>query len=916
MAGRFPGAEGKQPVHQTGAGWGSYCSAVPIVQLAGSLVDLDSGRVRRLGCDGSLSPLQLRLLRVLVERSGQDLDRALLRDEVGFGSDSDRAVDAAVRSLRKGVERDPSQPDHVQTVHGTGYRFNSSVGSSGPDSLPRQWDQFVGRGKELFALGAAFLEGAGLVTLHGPAGVGKTRLSLRFGETAPVHGLDEGVLLVELADAGDEASLCDRVAAALDLPLAGPLDPVLRIGRALGAGRRATLVILDNGEQLVDVLAEALATWMAEAPSVRWLVTSQKPVGLDGERLLTVPPLGPGEAVRLFEERARAQGAGSSQLDQQLMGSVCRRVEGLPLAVELAAARVPVLGLDGLDAALSSSFGLLSRPGWEGEERHRTLHAAISWSWSLLDESGREALSYCSVFRGGFSPAAAHRVLDDSEPGPRLEALVAASLLVREEGHRAEPVRYKLGLPVRELAARQLDDSGLGPAVAERHRLWCMDLVMSLGGQLWASGSRGATDQLMAELPNLLAAHRSFVRHDPVAALSMVLSMQPSLRIRSSLQQQSELLSTSLEAAGESAPAGLRSLALAAWASVCSDRGGQEEAWAAFAEARRLAAESGDPATLGWVLMRDGLLSARTGEAEQAERALAQARELSRRAGQADLEAEVCTVFGIVRENQGRLAEAEELLEEALGLARAAGHPRALAAALGNLGIVAGRRGDGDAAKEFRSQAIAAYRAIDSRAHLATMLVNQGVAAVQAGDAEAAVSYSREAIEACRRLGNADGEAIATSNLALAELELGHSEQAEAGFRSAIDQLRRLGRPREEGFAHMGLGLLLQVRGSLPDADSQLHHSITLFEQHGDRIAVVLVRGLLAIVRLERGQVEDARALFEKARSGAEEQTSDELLRAVESLLPVFGFEQESAPGNSHYERVAGAAVAAFRART
>jgi len=114
----------------------------------------------------------------------------------------------------------------------------------------------------------------------------------------------------------------------------------------------------------------------------------------------------------------------------------------------------------------------------------------------------------------------------------------------------------------------------------------------------------------------------------------------------------------------------------------------------------------------------------------------------------------------------------------------------------------------------------------------------------------------------------------------------------------------------------MGLGLLLQVRGSLPDADSQLHHSITLFEQHGDRIAVVLVRGLLAIVRLERGQVEDARALFEKARSGAEEQTSDELLRAVESLLPVFGFEQESAPGNSHYERVAGAAVAAFRART
>ena len=885
-----------------------------IVQLASSLVDLGGGRVRRLGHDSQLSPLELRLLRFLVERDGESLDRTTLLEEVWNHEVSERGVDAAVRSLRKRVEADPSQPDHIQTVHGTGYRFCGEPSPALQAWLPRQWNEFVGRGDELFELGSAFLDGASLVTLHGPAGVGKTRLALQFAATAAVHGLDAGARFVELAEEVDQGGLCGRVAGALELPLSGEAEPVARVGRALRAAA-PLLLVLDNAEQFVDVLGPALASWMTSAPHVRWLVTSQRPLSIPHEHLFALQPLRENQAVRLFEDRACAIGARSAQLDRELMGQVCRRVEGLPLAVELAAARAHALGLEALDEALSRSLQLLNRRGWQGEPRHATLYAAIEWSWSLLDEPARRTLRRCSVFRGGFSLSAAQAVLDCADAAAQLPELVAASLVAREseEGHQES--RYRLSLTVRDFAAARLLEAGAEGEVEAAHRRWFLALVRQLGGEMWVSSAREDVDQLMVELPNILAAHQGLLRSDPDEALALAVALEPVLRLRGGLRQQSQLLSSSLEAAGDRAPPGLRALALAAWSSVCSDLGDKGGARVALDEALPLSVDSGDSQIQAWVLMRDGLLCTRTGEGPRGESLLVQARALAQEAGQQGLEAEVCAILGILRENQGRLDEAEALLQDALKLGREGDHLRAVAAALGNLSIVAGRRGEALLAAEYRHEAIELYRAIDSKVHQATMLLNQGGAAAHVGDCEAAVRDLTAAVEACRKLGDADGEAIATSNLGLMYLELGDPALAEECLRWAMEQLHDLGRPREAGYAHMGLGLLHHERGALEDAESEFRESITLFKGHGDSIAVLQATGLLALVQLEVGRGAEAHELFEGVRRSAAEHSAPEIVRALDCLLPAFGEAATVEPGQTHFERVVSMALSAFRAR-
>ena len=187
---------------------------------------------------------------------------------------------------------------------------------------------------------------------------------------------------------------------------------------------------------------------------------------------------------------------------------------------------------------------------------------------------------------------------------------------------------------------------------------------------------------------------------------------------------------------------------------------------------------------------------------------------------------------------------------------------------------------------------------------------------MQVGDCEAAARDLQAAAEACRKLGDADGEAIATSNLGLAQLELGYPELAEHCFRRAIEQLALLGRPREQGYAHLGLALFHQERGSLPESHSHLRESIALFQQHSDSIAVPLATGLLALVELELGRDQEARRLLEDALSSAREHSEEATLRALDSLLPAFGRQPLSEPGQSHYERVVSMALSAFRART
>jgi predicted ATPase len=764
-------------------------------------------------------------------------------------------------------------------------------------------------------VGSRFVEGARLVTVQGPPGVGKTRCALQFARTSAIHGIDAEPLFVALAETSNEAEVTTALAQALDVPLAGGSSLSSRLQRALTV-RSGGLIVLDNTEQLVDSLPELLSFWMSAAPQLRWLATSQRSLSMKEEQVVVLSCLTDSEAKSLFEQRARAHGMRRERMDADLVESICGRVESLPLALELAAARASALGLAALDLALEKNLSLLSRRAWDGEDRHATLHAAISWSCSLLGSAPRRTLAGLCVFRGGFSRSAVESVIDCGDVDTAFDELVDASLVVQENGGSETDggVRYRLTSSVRDFAATALAEY-VDVGVAERHARWCLSLVTQIGGQMWSTTSREQADLLMTELPNLLAGHNFLLGTAPLKALELAVAMEPVLRVRASIQQNSSLLARSLDAASDSAPERVRASALAALAGTYSLLGDREAATLAIQQATSLAEASGDPATRAWVLARDGLLGIRMGEGARSEEILLQARLLSQEAQEEGLEAEVCAVLGILRENQGRLEEAEEVLLVALELGRSSGHERATAAALGNLAIVASRRGLPKEASALRSDAIEVYRRIDSKLHLAAMLINQGVAAVEAGQCEEAVPRCREAIAACRKLGDADGEAIATSNLALAQWELGDHESGEQGFHSAIEQFTPLGRPREQGFSHLGLALVYQVRGELEAASTQLQEAIGLFHRHGDLLAEALATCLRAVVWFEQGEQNRALAILNGVLEESE-LLSDALVRALRSALRVL--EDSGVPdlAESHYERVVAAALSAFLTRT
>ena len=272
-----------------------------------------------------------------------------------------------------------------------------------PTNLPARSDAFVGRAAALAALAAAL--DAGPVTVLGPAGVGKTRLVQRFAADRRVD-YPGGVWFCALSSARTLQDIAAPPAGALSLRLTRG-DPLERLGHAL-AGRGRALVVLDNFEHLLEHAPATVGAWRDAAPEARFVITSREPLGLEGERRLRLDPLDPAEGAALFAARAGGEPGAAD------VAALVSLLDGLPLAIELAARRAALLSpteiLEGL--AARGDRALLLRQGRSRSGRHGTLEAAIGWSWALLDRWERAALAQCAVFRGGFTARAAEAVVD------------------------------------------------------------------------------------------------------------------------------------------------------------------------------------------------------------------------------------------------------------------------------------------------------------------------------------------------------------------------------------------------------------------------------------------------------------------------------------------------------------------------
>jgi predicted ATPase len=583
-----------------------------------------------------------------------------------------------------------------------------------PHNLPAARTALIGRERECTAVARA-LAAAPLVTVTGVGGGGKTRLALAVAaDLAPRY--PDGAWFVELAAIAEPALLPEAVALALNLRPAGDADPVATLLAFLRP--RTLLLVLDNCEHLVAACADIVARALAGAPGLRILATSREPLGLVGERQhrlaplatpdsATLPPLGELAgipAVRLFV--ARAQGVDHdfrlTPANAAIVAAICARLDGHPLALELAAARVGVLGLGEILERLNDSVRLLTGGDRVGPTRQRTLRATLAWGDALLSPQERALFHRAAVFVGGWDLGAAEAVCAGGEVREDavlelLARLVNKSLVLAETGPRA--ARYRLLEPVRQFAAGLLAGREERDDARARHAAHYLALAERAAVALRGPEQVWWRERLAVELGNLRAAlawaAERGARGDAAPGLRLTTALVPFWEARGDLIEGRGRLATALvaPATGDAHPR-LRSRSLAGAGRLAYLQGDYAGATAYCAEALALARDLDDPALvvaaaneLGMTLhLRRDL----AGSARYLDEALTLSRALGDRAGTALALLNLGANAGIT----GARAGATRLLAESLALFEREGDLRNIAIARSMLGLGAAQHGD------------------------------------------------------------------------------------------------------------------------------------------------------------------------------------------------------------------------------
>lgn len=670
---------------------------------------------------------------------------------------------------------------------------------------------FVGREDALAAIDAR----ARLVTITGPGGIGKTRLALEWASR-----LETPVWLCDLSDATDLDDLAGAVAQALDISLRADEEPgsaVERLADAL-AGRGPLTLLLDDFDRVVNHAVESVGVFLSRAPDVRVVVTSRERLRLPGEEVIELSSLPEEQGVALFASRAGSV----AEKDRGDVLSLVRKLEGIPLAIELCAARTRILGVKQLLERIERGVDVLAHGPRGTRARHATLRATIAWSWELLAESERVAFASCAVFRGGFDLEAAEAVLGSSALG-MLEALHAKSLIevVRPAELRGE-ARYRLLDSVRAFLNDQAPPDA---ALRDRHARHYADVA-----EIWARGVRDDDDEALArlglEVENVLAAHEHARNGDAVLAARLALAALPVLLLR-----------------------GRRDLALR----VLDE-----------------AASIDDPRLSGRARLARGDLR-RHSDLAAAEIDVRDAKARAAKAGDRETEHAALRLLGGIARDRGDFRAGEVILREALESAtdpREHAEARVALAALyrresrldEGLDMVERAMGDIVALSETGAPA-SAIRALEGR-----VLVVLGLVHDDRGDLEAAQAAYESAIERLHLVGDRWLTEVTRNALALLYFENGRVEDARAQFEEGLALARANG-------LRTGVACITGNLGVLDFAEGRLDLAIPAFKDTSERCRQIGHRHLeagnlayLGAAEAQRGRIDNARLAFEQVR--------------------------------------------------
>jgi Predicted ATPase len=654
-------------------------------------------------------------------------------------------------------------------------------------NLPVQETPLLGRDAEVAML-SALLAGRSqrLITLLGPGGVGKTRLALQAAADA-VESYPDGVYFVSVEEAAPTPEgVAAAVADALRLSggsAGGGLrgDAVRGVLDAL-AGRRV-LLVLDNFESVLPDGAGFVSRLLAQAPEVVCVVTSRALLLLSAERRFDVSPLSlPGpyadedevraaDAVALFCARARAARPDfdpCAEDDLRLLADVCRRLDGLPLALELAAARLRHLSLAELSERLRDAFAVLTTRLRDVPRRHRTLQGTLEWSYDLLDDDEKRMLRAVSIFAGGFSGRAAEAVSGESEALDLLASLEDKSLVVcRAEDAGAS--RFHLLNLVDEFAAHKLREAGEEETARAAHARWFAALAAEKGAAARTPDEVAAFDVLEAEMDNLRAAFAYLRDHTPEQLPEYVAALADFLRRRGYAHERREWPKTALEVieVGKASPSDLTHSRLHQARSVyLRDIGDILVARNAALRALELGKRARDPWTIAEALNALGLLELRAGSHADAQSMLEEARSCYRRSNRNWGEAIPLNNLGTLAYSQADMDAAYTYFHQSAILCRQSGDRHSLAHALNGLGITALAQGNFDEAITLLSEYKELCLIQKDHVAAAIALLNLGDAMRETGNVHAALPLLIASERVLERLGHRH-KSEASSRIAL-----------------------------------------------------------------------------------------------------------------------------------------------------
>lgn len=741
-------------------------------------------------------------------------------------------------------------------------------------NLPIPLSSFIGRAHEGEAIRALLTlspreGGCRLVTLAGTGGCGKTRLALETGHDL-LATFPDGVWLVSLA-AVPAATLPDLrpVLGALADALSIREQPGRPIGETIGEFVRPKriLLLLDNCEHLLGAAAALAATLLATAPSLRILATSRQRLGITGETVrlvtpLSSPPADAGvaagaaideetlaslrryEAVQLFEQRAQAQRAGFALTGENARAIclICSHLDGLPLALELAAARMGSLGLDALAARLDQRLLLLAHGDPTAPQRQHTFYATVDWSYGLLDADEQRALLHLSVFAGGHSLEAAEWVLQragaDSyveAPLDLLTALVEKHLIYLDD--RSATIRYRMLALVRHYARTQLEAGGLYGEAQRLQLSWCLELADAGIPGLVGPAYLQWMERFTAEQDTLRAALRWSLREggDPAGGMRLAVALWPFWDYRGYYSEGRAWLEEAMQAC-PAAPAALRARALIGAGTLALRQVEYGDAAHFYESARALCLSTGDGEGLALALEGLGRLMQQTRtDPSQARTLLTESlrlyRELDHRVGIMHTTREL----GVVAQACSDYATAAELYRESLRVAREVGDRRTIGQALSQLGAVARAHSRYGEARELQQEALAMLEAIGDRRNAAHALGGLGsIAEIQGRHAAIAEMFER-GLSIHRELGNHRGIADALASLGIAAFHLGDDARARASLEESL--ALRAARADSPGMPHglAALGDIALAHGDVEEAGGRYAESLILWRQNGHR---------------------------------------------------------------------------------